>query len=270
MRRTKLRFPMFPSAGPWMIARGGRKDELVLWQCGLPPEKIRLPGPVLAATFVSATSGKSLIALIAVDRQLVVHVLGALDTSLRKLHAPIDFRVGRETRRDLSPLYLHVEEMWEFGVYFRRAERWWHLRYHSGHITLEPSNAVVHQPGSHPFHTQLDGAGDVLLGPRASYSTKTGPLVKTWGIDWDDMVIPVPPGEDVLSLTTICGGPALLTRAGDVIRARTPDDVRTVVEFAGPVALHHQLPWVAVQRSPHVVEVLDVATGTVQYRLDTA
>lgn len=64
--------------------------------------------------------------------------------------------------------------------------------------------------------------------------------------------------------------PALLTREGDVLRARTPEDVRTVVEFAGPVLRHHELPWVAVQRSPHLIEVLDLATGTVLHRISTA
>ncbi|SDP04771.1 hypothetical protein SAMN05421507_10571 [Lentzea jiangxiensis] len=33
---------------------------------------------------------------------------------------------------------------------------------------------------------------------------------------------------------------------------------------------HHELPWVAVQRSAHLVEIVDVATGAVLHRVDTA
>lgn len=73
----------------------------------------------------------------------------------------------------------------------------------------------------------------------------------------------------MLGLTTVGGRPALLTREGDVIRARTEDDVRTVVEVAGPVLRHYELPWLGVQRSPHLVEVIDIATGSVLHRLST-
>lgn len=36
VRGTALRFPVFPSSGPSLIARGDQPDELVLWRCGLP------------------------------------------------------------------------------------------------------------------------------------------------------------------------------------------------------------------------------------------
>lgn len=269
-RGTPLRFPVFPGSGPSLIARGSRRDELVLWRCGLPPARFRLPGPVLAATCVSTSSSESLIALIEVDRTLVVHVEGDQKENLHQLRVPIDFRVAREARHDLSPLYLDMDEPWDFGVYFRRAGQWWRLRRHHGGITLAPSASRLHQPGSFPFHTVTHGADDLVLGPGHSYAVPDGSRWRTWGPHWDDTFIIVPPGEDVLSLTKFDGKPALLTREGAVVRARTTDDVRTVAEFAGPLVLHHHLPWVAVQRSAHLVEVLDVASGAVLHRLGTA
>lgn len=189
---------------------------------------------------------------------------------MRKLHAPIDFNVADEAGHDLSPLYLDMDEPWRFGVYFRRAGAWWNLRWYGGRTSLERSTAVVHQPGAWPFHTKIDGAGQVLFGPDYSYAAPHGPTWKVWGVGLDDTFIPVPPGEDVLGLTKIGDRPALLTREGDAVRARTPEDVRTVVEFAGPVLRHYELPWVAVQRSAHLIEVLDIATGAVLHRVRTA
>lgn len=265
-RGTPLRFPVFPSSGPSMIARGRRRTELVLWRCGLPATKFRLPGPVLAATHVSGSSSESLIALIETDRSLVVHVEGDEGDGLHELHVPIDFRVARDARRDLSPLYLDMDEPWDFGVYFRRAGQWWRLRRRHGDITLTPSFSRLHQPGSFPFHTVTRGADEAVLGPGHSWAVPDGSRWRTR----DDTFITAGPDEDVLGLTEIDGGPALLTRAGDLVRARTADGVRTVVEFAGPLVLHHHLPWVAVQRSAHLVEVLDIATGAVLHRLGTA
>lgn len=276
-RGTVLRFPVFPSSGSSLVARGDAPDELVLWRCGLPAAKFRLPGPVLAATYVSDTIFESLIALIEVDGELVVHVEGDQDLSARKLRVPIGFSVADETEHDLSPLYLDMDEMWRFGVYFRRAGQWWNLHYYGGHITLEPSRAHLHGPESHSFHARLSGAEGAIYGPGHSYTGHHTPAPdgweewKVWGTSHDDpLFIRVPPGEDVVSLTKIGDEPALLTRAGDLVQARTRHDVRTVIEFGGPLVLHPHLPWVAVQRSAHLVEVLDVATGAVLHRLDTA
>ncbi|MFI6099505.1 hypothetical protein ACIA8G_28445 [Lentzea sp. NPDC051213] len=267
---TQLRFPVFPSSGPSMLARGAGPRELVLWRCGLATTTFRLPGPVLAATHVAETSTESLIALIEADGELVVHAEGYPADGLRRLHVPIDFSVADEAERDLSPLYLDMDEPWQFSTYFRRAGTWWRLRWDHGTISLTASTSAVHRPGSFPFHTKHWGAPDVLLGPGHTYAAANGPTWKTWGTEWDDTVIPVPPDEDVLGLTKIEGEPALLTREGGVLRARTSENGRTVVDFAGPVIPHHELPWVAVQRSAHLVEVLDVATSAVLHRVGTA
>ncbi|MFJ1767857.1 hypothetical protein ACIOD2_46575 [Amycolatopsis sp. NPDC088138] len=270
VRGTTLRFPIFPSSGPSMLARGDGPRELVLWRCGTPTVKFRLPGPVLAAIHVSESHYESLITLIEVDQELVVHVEGSQDLDVRKLHVPIDFHVAEETEHNLSPLYLDMDEPWRFGVYFHRAGVWWYLQWSAGdHITLERSNAVVHQAGRWPFHTNTDGAGHTLLGADYWYAAPHGPTWKAWHHDRHDAFIAVPPGEDVLGLANIGDHPALLTREGATVRARTPDDVRTVVEFAGPVVRHHELPWVAVQRSAHLIEILDIASGTVLHRVGT-
>ncbi|WP_439656252.1 hypothetical protein ACSHWB_27910 [Lentzea sp. HUAS TT2] len=269
-RGAALRFPVMPSPGPFLLARGNEPDELVLWRLGLPTAWLRLPGPVLAATYVSASHLNALIALIEVDGELLVHVTGDGDTDLVKLRIPIDFSVADEAAHDLSPLYLHSVEPWDVRVYFRRAGQWWTLRWSPGHVLLEPSNSKLHQPDIFPFHTKLDGAGMGLRGPGYTYAWDRGGAWEATGTDWEDTLIPVPPGEDVLQLVEIAGGPALLTREGDVVRARTREAAHTVTDFAGPLVPHHQLPWVAVQRSPHLVEILDVATGAVLHRLDTA
>jgi len=269
VRGTKLRFPAFPSSAPLMVARGDGPDELILWRYGLPTAKFRLPGPILAATYVSDSHFESLITLIEVDRELLVHIEGVRDTDLRKLHIPIDFSVADETEHDLSPLYLDMDEPWRFGVYFRRAGTWWNLRSSPGHVYLEPSSSMVHQPESFPFHTKLDGGGHVLFGPGASYAAPRGHTWRVWSYRFEDVFIPVPPDEEVLGLMEIGDRPALLTRVGAVVRARTTDDVRTVVELAGPVVRHYGFPWIAVQRSPWQVEVLDIATGAVLHRVGT-
>ncbi|GGU31187.1 hypothetical protein [Lentzea flava] len=270
VRGTPLRFPVFPSSGPSMIARGTGPHELVLWRCGLPATRFRLPGPVLAAIHVTDPYLESLTALIEVDGELVVHCEGNQDTGLHELRVPIGFSVAEEAERDLSPLYLDLDEPWRFGVYFRRAGQWWNLHYRGGDITLEPSRAVLHQPGSVPFHTKIDGAGRVLFGPDHSTAGLRDTGWTAWGPGLEDTVIPVPSGEQVLALTKIAGRPALLTREGDALRVRLETEARTVVEHAGPVVHHYGLPWVAVQRSAHLVEVLDVATGAVLHRLGTA
>ncbi|MCS7477684.1 hypothetical protein ACFFQW_26420 [Umezawaea endophytica] len=268
-RGTALRFPVFPSSGPSLVARGDGPDELVLWRCGTPTARFRLPGPVLAAIYVSGSTTEQLISLIEVDGELLVHVEGHQVTFLRKLRVPIDFSVADEAEHDLSPLYLDMDEFWKFGVYFRRAGEWWNLRCHGVEVSLRRSTAVVHEPGRSPGHTTIDGAGKVLFGPRFWHAAPQGSTWRVWGPGGADEVIPVPPGETVLSLTEIGDGHALLTREGDTVRARTAEGGRTVVEFDGPVLIHHELPWIAVQRSAHLVEVLDVATGAVLHRVDT-
>jgi hypothetical protein len=224
---------------------------------------------VLAAIYVSTSTTEELITLIEVEQELVVHVEGSQNSDVLKLHTPIDFSVADEAEHDLSPLYLDMDEPWRFGVYFRRAGVWWNLHWDSGRICLHRSTAVVHQPGSSPSHTRRDGAGQVLFGPDTWFAAPHGPTWKASRYDRQDAFITVPPDEDVLGLTKIGEQPALLTREGAAVRARTPEDVRTVVEFAGPVVRHHELPWVAVQRSARLIEVLDIATGTVLYRVGT-
>ncbi|MDX8141084.1 hypothetical protein SK854_03110 [Lentzea sp. BCCO 10_0061] len=266
-RGTVLRFPVFPSHGPFLLARGHRPDEVVLWEPGAPVTEVRLPGPVLAATYVSRTG---LNALIEVDGELFVHYEDDHDTIMRNLRIPIDFSVADEAERDLSPLYLHAVELWDYRVYFRRAGLWWEFSWSPGHVRLEPSNSKVHQPERFPFQTVLDGAGLSLFGPSRRTAGRRDDGWVTWGYGRDGEVIPVPPAEEVLGLTEFDDRPALLTREGAVVRARTLEDVRTVVEFDGPVLLHHGLPWVAVQRSAYLVEVIEVATGAVLHRVSTA
>ncbi|MCR3751281.1 hypothetical protein [Lentzea californiensis] len=219
---------------------------------------------------MSESDLNALIALIEADGELLVHLVGDGHTDLVELRTPIDFSVAGEAEHDLSPLYLHSVEFWDVRVYFRRAGQWWELRWSPGHVLLEPSNSKLHQPDRFTFHTKLDGAGLGLRGPGHSCAWDRGGAWEATGTDWADTLIPVPPGENVLQLMKIAGGPALLTREGDVVRARTTEAARTVVEFAGPLVPHHELPWVAVQRSPHLVEIIDVATGAVLHRVSTA
>ncbi|WP_394621160.1 hypothetical protein JNUCC0626_19330 [Lentzea sp. JNUCC 0626] len=266
VRGTPVRFPNFPSPGPFLLARGDGPDEVLLWRLGLPTARFRLPGPVLAATFVANHVMTALVTLIEVGGELLAHVTGDEFESMLKLHVPIDF--GVETESDLSPLYFDMDEPWDYGVYFRRGATWWTLRWWPSRALLRPSTSKVHHPTSYPFHTQLDGAGHVLFGPHWTYGRREAGWT-AWGSKGDDVVIPIPPGEDVLGVTEIGDRPVMLTGEGPVIRARTPDTAHTVIEFDGPVARHHQLPWLAVQRSPHLVEIIDIATGDVLHRLDT-
>lgn len=269
VRGTAVRFPVFPSSGSSMIARGERPDELVLWRCGLPASRHRMPGPVIAAIHEADINIESLTALVEADGELVLHAEG-YQTGLLDLRVPIDSGLADEAGHDLSPLYMNLgRKHWGRGFHFRRGQRWWTVRDHAGRVTFEQSDAGSYAPTAQPFHYSAIGDG-VLRGRDHSNAARREAGWTAWGVGLDDVVIPVPPGEDVLSLTKLATTPALLTRDGDVIRARTPEGAHTVVEFAGPVLPHHGLPWVAVQRSPHLVEVVDVATGAVLHRLDTA
>ncbi|SFQ98723.1 hypothetical protein SAMN04488564_101686 [Lentzea waywayandensis] len=269
VRGTAMRFPVFPSSCPSLVARGDGPDELVLWRCGLAPAKVRLPGPVLAAIHVSDRSGEVLKALVEIDGELI-YMSHDEDPAQCELRIPIRFSVAAEAKRDLSPLYLDMDEPWRYGVYFRRAGKWWNLHYHGGTITLKQSTGTTHQPGSFPWHAKVYGGDRSVFGPGYSHAERRH------GTDWTvtgtgaEQVITVPPGEHVLGLTEVGKQPALLTREGNIVRARRQHDVRTVVEFKGPVIQHYEAPWVAVQRSPHLVEVIDIATGAVLHRLDTA
>ena len=153
-------------------------------------------------------------------------------------------------------------------MYFRRAGKWWNLHYYGGKVTLEPSTGDIHQPGSWPWHAAVYGGHEVLYGPGYSNAAVRDTGWTAWGPGLDDTVIPVPSDAEVLGLTKIANQPALLTREGDAVRVRLEQESRTVVE-AGPVLRHYELPWVAVQRSPHLVEVIDLATGAVLHRVST-
>lgn len=64
--------------------------------------------------------------------------------------------------------------------------------------------------------------------------------------------------------------PALLVRDGKLVRVRAGKGVRRVVETTEPVAVHPQLPWIAVRRSPRLVDVLDLVSGDVLAQLRAA
>jgi hypothetical protein len=197
-RGTVLRFPVFPSSGSSMIARGERPDELVLWRCGLPASRHRMPGPVIAAIHEADMNIESLTALVEADGELVLHAEGH-QTGLLDLRVPIDFSLAGETEHDLSPLYIDPARRHSGrGFHFRRGRRWWTVRDNAGRVRFEQSDAESYAPTAQPFHYAPAG-----------------------GLD--------------LSLTK-----------------------------------HHCLPWVAVQRSPHLVEIINVATGAVLHRVDTA
>lgn len=64
--------------------------------------------------------------------------------------------------------------------------------------------------------------------------------------------------------------PALLVRDGKLVRVRAGKGVRTVVETTEPVAVHPKLSWIAVRRSPRLVDVLDLVSGDVLAQLRAA
>ncbi|MCX2947487.1 hypothetical protein [Lentzea sp. NEAU-D7] len=264
VRGTPLRFPIFSSSAAAMIARGEAPDELLLWRCGLPASRHRMPGPVLAAVHESNLYFEALIAVVQIGDELVVHAEGDQNFNLVDLRVPIDFDVAEEAGNDLSPLHLdRPEKHVGRGFRFRRSGHAWRVRDHCGTISIEQSCAKAHEQDPGPVKNP------VLRGPGFSSAAVREAGWTAWGPGFDDMVIPVPAGEDVVGLTKLADVPALLTREGDSVRARTADNVRTVIEFAGPVSMHDYLPWVAVQRSAHLVEIIDVATGAVLHRVNT-
>ncbi|MBW4716905.1 hypothetical protein [Saccharothrix obliqua] len=270
---TRLRFPMFPGVSGTLIARGDEPDELVLLHVGDRAVRHVLPGPVLAALHVRVPWAESLIAVIQDGDRLRVHVEGTPYYDLHEAVVPADFDVARFSTTDLSPARLHHPSP-EHEVNFRGPGGWWKMTYLAelkgkdfdlpAINTLKRIEVVTDAPGLRDVDSRY-GAKRVALGP--DLSSAGAPDGLTWNIHDhacdEEITITTRPHEEVLGLMKPDEIHTLVLRDGDRVIARTRDTSRTVVETDRPVALHLARSWLAVQRSPQLIEVVEVPSGRV-------
>jgi hypothetical protein len=280
-----LRAPVFPSASPNLLARGGRDDRLVR----LPVKSGRprwhtLSGPVLAA----GLPGHRLIALVRRDDDVAVDVVGRKLRWADRVVVPLsdlglsDNDVAGLVDDAPGPLYINGD-----GILCRLAGRWWRLRPDAPPIAV---NAVAVGPGTNldvprtvtrhgdrlylpggrrgprPADTRVVlGGGDALAG---------SPDGIVWEIHAGEPVtVTVPPGDEALGVVALGDGPALVTlsSSGLIVRLVAAGGTRTLTAWSGPhgrPALHPVLPWLAVPRSRSQIDVADLATGRLLRRFE--
>jgi hypothetical protein len=288
VRRTAgLRHPTFPSAERRLLARGDGDDQIVSVAvpaaAGAPAGRPRwhhFPGPVLAASSL----GRRLVALVARDHQVCVHVVGKRLGLLEEIAVVID---------ELDLKVSDVEAILAGGlppVFFQRGDllcplhgTWWRLP-----PTGPPRVASVVAAGPGRYldmprtavrrrgRLWVDGAPGSLVIPADAAVVMGEGSGLAWSNDgtaWHvhtedepDVTVTVEPGFRVLGLVRAGQRPSLLTvsRTGRIVRLVTRDGIRTLTRWSGtssPPALHPTLPLLAVQRSSDQIEVGDLGTG---------
>jgi hypothetical protein len=281
-----LRAPVFPSASPNLLARGERDDRLArLPVAAGRPRWHSLSGPVLAA----GLPGRRLVALVVRDDQLRIDIAGKQLRWAERIAVPLgavrlsDDDVSRLVDNTPVPLYLNGDT-----IAVALAGQWWQLPADAPPI---PMNVVAAGPGPAPDAPRLVRRhGDRLYmpgyrGTRLPADTRTvlGPGDSTAlspdGLAWDiraggdPIPVTVKPGDEVLGIVLLPGGPALVTVSSTRITVRLvgvggPRTLTACSGPHGPVALHPTQPWLAVPRSPSRIDVVNLATGTVLRRFE--
>lgn len=277
----RLRFPTFPSAGPWLLGRGTDPSEVIavpVPDAGRPAGRVRrhrFGGPVITSAFI----GRRLVALVLVAGALQVEVrgkqLGRVDRMAVALSA---LGLDRDTADGVSagPMTGLVYDRGALLV--RLADTWWRL---APDADPEPDGDILAVlPDTRPDVpriARLSGFRDGP-GPRLDQSERTefalGPdRLIAWRDDAARWIVvpggrsvPISPDDRVIGLARIDEAPALLTvsSAGLIVRLNWPGGQRTLTKWSGGAtvpALHPQRPWIAVQRDDHRVEVADLETG---------
>ncbi|MFC4018437.1 hypothetical protein ACFOW4_10855 [Micromonospora sp. GCM10011542] len=277
-----LRAPTFPSAAPYLIARGDGPTEVVSVRVPTGrPRRHQLPGPVLAASWF----GRRLAVLTCVDETLRAVVIGKPLGRLQELAVPlatVGLSVGdveAAANGTLSPLYFQGGDLLcEFGGD-------WHLLSTRDSHRL-PSYATV-APGRqmdgprvawrNGAHIRVAGlSGEVAIPATAQVVLGAGTRT-AWSLDGTTWRIHAAPGlvgdVTVPQETKVIGvvdidGPQLVTLSsgGLIVRLVSPARTQTLTRWSGGVgqpALHPSEPWLAVPRPDGLIEVADLAANHV-------
>ncbi len=286
LRKAALRHPTFPSAERRLLARGDGDDQII--SMAIPasadapaarPRWHRLPGPVLAASPLR----HRLVALVARDHQLCVHVVGRRLGHVEDIAVPIDqldlkvADVEAILADGLPPLFFEGG-----NLLCRLHGTWWRL---APEGSPQVASLVAAGPGRNLDKPRtianwrgrlwVDGAPASLAIP-ADAAIVLGGGGLAWSADgtaWHiysdgepGVTITVEPGSQVLALVRVGQVPSLLTvsKMGRIVRLATRDGTRTLTRWSdtpSPPAVHPTFPLLAVQRSNGQIEVGDLATG---------
>lgn len=274
--------PVFPSAQPRLLARGRDAAELMVVTMSVTGEQRGRPrwhqmaGDVIAATFFP---GRRLVALILVDGNLRVQVIGKRLGSVNEIDLPID-AVGVDVDTVLAnvaerpaPLYFASGDL-----LCELAGTWWRI---SPENEARPESIAAIGPGTHPDQPWLVYPGNqprwvrttpqipedavVVAGDRHTLAWST-PCNPTWTLEPDRVTVTVEAGARVLGVAHLGNSTVLVTvsAAGLLVRLEGRDIQQTLTRWSGGThtpALHPVYPWLAVRRDDGSIEVGDLATG---------
>ncbi|MEV4825163.1 hypothetical protein [Micromonospora sp. NPDC049274] len=277
-----LRVPTFPSAAPYLIARGHGPTEVVSVRVPAGrPRRHQLPGPALAAAWL----GRRLVVLTCVDETLRVVVIGKALGRLQDLAVPLATvgvsadEVERAAEGALSPLHFQRGDL-----LCAVGGGWWSLSTTGNHrlssyVTVAPGRQldvprVAWRAGAHLEVTELTGTTPI---PASAQVVLGGGSRIAWSLDATTWRLHDASGHvgdvQVPEETTVIGvvdldGPQLVTLSsgGLVVRLVSPDRTRTLTRWSGGTgapALHPSEPWLAVPRPDGLIEIADLAADHV-------
>ncbi|MFI6262461.1 hypothetical protein [Micromonospora sp. NPDC051006] len=275
-----LRAPMFPSAAPYLIARGDGPAEVVSVRVPTGrPRRHRLPGPVLAASWL----GRRLVVLTCVDETLRAVVIGKplgrlQDLAIRLAAVGMSVSdVEAAAAGALSPLFFQSGDLLcELGG------GWWRLSTRDSH-SLSSYAAVA--PGRQMDGPRMAWRGDTQIGvsglsgevgiPAAAQVVLGAGARTAWSLDGTTWRVHAASGlvgdVTVTAETKVIGvvdidGPQLVTvsSGGLIVRLVSPARTRTLTRWSGGIgepAVHPSEPWLAVPRPDGLIEVADLAAN---------
>jgi hypothetical protein len=259
-----VRFPVFSAPSDVLLARGDTADELVLHRIGDQTLRLTLPGPVLAAKYLDdRTLNNGVVAVIQDGERMRMHLVGGGSDNQYwdKMVVKPDFEFGDVAATELSPLHLDLEFA-DLRYNFRWGGRWRQFHFRSLHPDQHTLDRSYGSSTSWPYHGRQNIAGTVF-GPEDSMAIPIGNGVWSTLPMETTADITAAPGEHVIGMTTIDDEPFLVVGQGYEVRLRGKDSVRTLAEVHTLVAVAEHRPWLAISRSPQLIEVLDLATGQV-------
>ncbi|MEU1589690.1 hypothetical protein [Micromonospora sp. NPDC005710] len=277
-----LRRPMFPSAAPYLIARGD--GPAVVLAVRVPtgrPRRHQLPGPALAASWL----GRRLVVLTCVDETLRAVVTGKTLGQLQELSVPLATigmtvsEVEAATEGALSPLYF------QGGVLLcQLGGNWWSLSTEGSHqlsscVTVAPGRQMddprlAWRAGTHIGVTGVAGGARIPADAQVVLGAGTRTAWSLGGTTWRIHAAAGLVGDvTVTKEATVIGmvdidGPQLVTLSsgGLIVRLVSPARTQTLTRWSGGIAepaLHPTEPWLAVPRPEGLIDVVDLATNQI-------
>jgi hypothetical protein len=278
-----LRYPIFPSSQPRLLARGVGDNELLGVSVRENEQTTRIrrypfAGRVIAASFV----GQRTVAVTEMGGELRIEVIGKPLGHLDRVAISIGAAQISAAELDAACAALHPAYFVAGDLVFSLGERWTWLTSEGGaHMPNIAAIAVGRAPdqpriayqsprGVFANGLQLDPGTPVVFGPGDLTAIRTGAV--TWVIGPGQTEVRVDGNPKILGLLDLKGEPALITvsSAGLILRMHTSSGTRTLTKWSGAAtvpALHPIKPWLAVQRDGGAIEVADLTSDKVLTRI---